>query len=581
MLVAGRFHKFAWALFFAGLVLLIAVDRGHWAEVAQWREDQACNLWLGYVQDPLSMPVGLISSVGTPNPNGMPMLAVLLSRLPNLWAVSAVLGSIQGVLIVWVCWLITGPRALFFVIALPALSSVVLRATSVEFWNQWILTSFNLLFFGLWIAYVRKRSPLLLALAIWPMLYGPGMYLAGLVNALLYFGFAVAALVLRPPQLDGRRWIASGLVALVLVGSGLALTWIPYARAMSGEHMPVPPLTLQSGKHRLLASIQAALDFPSWNLNHWSRHTDDSFLQSSAQILTPHAAGMLRLERTMLFGQALIFTITALVSIAVWCRGRRRYPSFFAPGRSFQGWLAVASVVFVIAAHMLSPLLGGPVWVEGERPDQQVQLLPFLLFSWFLLPFVVNLPGWSRWPLRVATIVLAMSMSAVNMVGGREIVDSHLAYRGAVLSTADVPLQHQRRAVEFIAQDWMARSTQKEIPVSYQHGQEWVTGFGERLERWYPSPMTVGRAFDFELQRTYGLRNTQETVQNRSSSKARYIVTYAFAKRPRVSDGKLIHHEFGRLRVSVVQRDAAVASSPDVELSKSRPVSAAPATDNP
>src|SRR3990172_3844583 len=63
---------------------LIIFDRVGWASVAQWREDQATNLWLGYTRGPLDLPVGLISSYDIPNPNGLPLLAIALSRLPGL-----------------------------------------------------------------------------------------------------------------------------------------------------------------------------------------------------------------------------------------------------------------------------------------------------------------------------------------------------------------------------------------------------------------------------------------------------------------------------------------------------------------
>lgn len=554
--MAGRFHRFAWALVLAVLVVLVAADRARWAEVAQWREDQSCNLWIGYSQDPLKMPVGLISSVGTPNPNGMPLLAVPLSRLPNLWAISAVIGVLQGLLVLWVCWLITGPGALFFVIALPSLCSILLRATSVEFWNQWMMTSFNLLFFGLWIAYVRRRSPVLAALAIWPMLYAPAAYLAGLLNAVVYFGFMLVAVLLRPPQLTLRRSISAGLVALALLGSALALTWVPYAEAMSSadQHMPEP--AVKFGWKRVFNAVEAGLQVPRWSLTHFHSRAEASFLHGSPRILGKSITHEMRRASKLLYAQCIVFMIAASIALVGWCRPRRRFDTFFVEGRALQGRLALACLGFVAAAHVTSPLLGGPDWVSGSRPDQQVQLLPFLMFAWFLFPFTVNLPAWCRWPLQGTTAALAVGFSALSLVIGLQIVDKHLAYRGDVLTDADVPLQHQRSAMEFIARDWKRISPDPQIPVSYRHGQDWVIDFGKQLERWYPAPMTVGRAFDYELRRTYGLTNSQEGVQHRSASEARYIVSYAFEKRPRVEGARISNYLFGRVRVSVVQRAA-------------------------
>ena len=74
-------------------LLLVIVDRWSMALVSQWREDQATNLYIGYHFFDWSTPVGLISSTGIPNPNGMVLLGALLSRLPGLLAVSGDSGN--------------------------------------------------------------------------------------------------------------------------------------------------------------------------------------------------------------------------------------------------------------------------------------------------------------------------------------------------------------------------------------------------------------------------------------------------------------------------------------------------------
>ena len=82
-------------LFVASLLL-----GGYTAQVAQWRDDQATNMLLGYrVWGDLKLPeLGLRSSYGIPNPNGMPLLGALLSFLPNLLWVSIFLECLVTVL---------------------------------------------------------------------------------------------------------------------------------------------------------------------------------------------------------------------------------------------------------------------------------------------------------------------------------------------------------------------------------------------------------------------------------------------------------------------------------------------------
>jgi hypothetical protein len=549
--MAPRCKRAWWALFLAGLVILVAFDRGYWAEVAQWREDQACNLWLGYSRNPLTLPLGLISSVGTPNPNGMPLLAVALSQLPNLWAISTALGLLQGVLVVWVCWLIAGPRPLFLLLALPALSSVVLRATSVDFWNQWILTSVNLAFFGLWIAFLRRQSPWAIVGCIALMLYAPAMYLAGLVNAVLYLVFVLAALWMRPPELSSKDHAAPALVALALVGLAIVLTWAPFAKVMDGMPLPGSSMTVEIAQHRLLQSLESALGFPRWSVTHWYHHTELSFLQSSHAIMGSSAKRMLRWSTLLLLVQASLALLALLVALAGRLRTQRPFAKFFATRDQFIGRSIMAGLVLVMLAVVLSPLLGGPAWTTDDRPDQQVQFLPFLLFAWFALPYVVKLPTKIGWALRGSTLLVALCFCVLSLRGGWQIVLSHLNYRGSSLTDADVPLQHRRQAVAFIAHDWLTISADRKIPVSYQLGQEWVDEFGKQLDPWYPAPMTVGRAFDFELSRVYGLTNTQEGLHTRSSRSVRYLVSYAFARLPYMPGASVTHHDFGRIRVTI------------------------------
>jgi len=101
------------------------------------------------------------------------------------------------------------------------------------------------------------------------------------------------------------------------------------------------------------------------------------------------------------------------------------------------------------------------------------------------------------------------------------------------------------QVVDFIAHDWMKISNKKQIPVSYDlGGGRWngVTNTGGIYEKWYPAPFTIGRAFDFELLRVYGLKNSQEGIQVRSMDHARYIVSYAFLDPPVLPGVKMTHN---------------------------------------
>jgi hypothetical protein len=136
-------------------------------------------------------------------------------------------------------------------------------------------------------------------------------------------------------------------------------------------------------------------------------------------------------------------------------------------------------------------------------------------------------------------------------------VRDHIQYRGNILTDADIPLVDKEQAVAFIARDWKNHSASTTIAVDYDLGGsrwDWVPEFGERLNKWYAAPMTIGRSFDYELLRRYGLKNDQEGVQMRGFGNGRYLLTYAFEDPPQVKTEKFTNHVFGRLRVTTIEK---------------------------
>ncbi len=558
MRISLRNTKTVWFLALTALLALVVVDRGYWATVSQWREDQASTIWLGYTQSPIALPVGLMSSVSVPNPNGMPLLAEVLSRLPNLWSVSTLLGVLQGVLMLWVGWLVAGRTAKFFLLTLPVLASVILRATSVEFWSQWVMTSVNLLYFGLLIYYLDRPSVWKLPLLMIPMLLAPALYLAGLDNAVVFFIITAVVVYIKRPRGSRKTWYLSIFCGALLVGLALWLTWIPYARAMAGQSLPGTGMDLETLKHRFQSSLQALVDFPIWNELHWVSNTPDYFYQSSTQILSLAAKHVSTLTHFLTLTQSMLFMVLLVLALVILHLKRRSLNQFFLPGQQRFGTIVLLGMGFVILAFVFSGLLGGPEWASDVRSDQTVQFIPFVLMAWFGFPFVIHLPAWIRYAAVSLTSIIAAAFIISNLVLGVQVVSSHLEYRGNFLSEADVPLAQKEQVIDFIARDWASVSTSKTVAVTYDlGGNKWdyVPEFGQSMLNWYPAPMTMGRAFDYELRRVYGLNNNLEGVQLRPLFPTRYVVSYAFLPEPSQPGLTLKHFIFGRLRVSIVQQE--------------------------
>ena len=219
--------------------------------------------------------------------------------------------------------------------------------------------------------------------------------------------------------------------------------------------------------------------------------------------------------------------------------------------------IVVISGAFISTSYMFSILFGGPDWMNNERPDQIVQFLPMFLLVIFLLPFTIKTSEKMGKIINWISLFSLLLFCITNLLCGFLIIRDHLQYHGNILSEADVPLVNKMDALDFIANDWKEHSDSDTIPVDYDLGGgewDWVPKFGTALTQWYPAPMTMGRSFDYELLREYGLKNQQEGIQLRTFGSGRYLVTYAFEDPPVVKNGKIVNYIFGRLRVSIVER---------------------------
>lgn len=520
-----------------GILLLFAVilliDRYYWAQISQWREDQATNLWLGYTRGIRELPVGLVSSRKLPNPNGMPLLGIFLSALPTLLAVSVFLGITQMILVLLVAWKTSASNWQYFLLAvLPSLSSVALRSISVEFWNQYIITLLNIGFIFWAIRFLERGSLWNLPPIVILMLFAPALYLAGIVNAIVMALLTVGMIFYRRPSLD-HVWIVA-IVVLFLVAVSIGVTWRPYFQNVSLDEI------FKFSRIQADATGSFPLAF---------KHADLQILSTPAQILLNFTDKVYLIQ--------VLFACVTFLYICVDAFSKKISHA------SDKDWINIVPArivilcgLFILLAYSLAALLGSANWWSNQRADQTVQFLPLFLLLIFFMPFSISNPRMGKIIYRISNVLLA-TFVLVNLFCGFLILRDHLRYRGDVLTEADVALVDKMHVVDFIASDWKNHSNSEQIPVDYNLGGgkwDWVPEFGEKLTKWYPAAMTQGRSFDYELLRRYGLRNEQEGVQLRTFGNGRYLVNYAFEPPPTVEQGRIAHYIFGRLRVSVVEK---------------------------
>jgi hypothetical protein len=540
--------------------ILIVIDRYFWAQTAQWREDQAANLWLGYTAGILHMPVGLISSKYIPNPNGMILLGSLLSLLPSLLSVSLFLALFQASLVVLVGWKVSAGRWQYFALAaFPALSSVILRSSSVEFWNQYTILLVNLFFLFWALRYLEKPSlwnfpPIVILIVL-----APSLYLAGAVNAIVMILLTLGMVLYKRPEWNQVLPVAA-VTALILAVS-FTVTWRPYFQSVTlGQLSEIDKV--HPGPVAAFRTLWESLfGIPIYGTFQWAdqsflaraiKHADEAILTQPTKVLLRLVGRAYLLQAVFAFAAALYAVYRLLVS-RIPQTGNR--PAVNVPALR----LVILSILFISLSFTISAWMDGPDWLNGERPDQIVQFLPMFLFFIFLLPMVIKTGSRAGRIITGISYFLLALFVTINLLCGAMIVRDHLQYRGNILTESDVPLTDKEQALQYIASDWGRFSTSHTIPVDYDIDRGVWQDISSTepaliLNRWYPASLTEGRCFDYEMLRQYGLKNEQEGVQLRKFGNGRYLVTYAFEDPPQVKTSKFTNHIFGRLRVTTVEQ---------------------------
>jgi len=541
---------------FAALGIL-AIDRISWASISQWREDQAVSIWLGYVQPFLQIPIGLMNSQALPNPNGMILIGFFLSRLPGLWVISSFLGILQSLLLIWLCWSWFGKTKLFLLTSIVLLCSAVLRATSIEFWNQWIVLYPNILFFVIISKYLQRPSITKFPFLLLVVLLAPSLYLAGAANSLSFLILFAILFFTTRSHLDQRGLLPTLLISVFITGFLVWITWIPYFQAIKAMQLTT---FIAGSPGQVMRQIGIAFitffGFIGWNLT-WILRLIPAAMFFNGNMLPASAAYLITIHNFILEYLAFISFIALSFGCLSSYRKNKNFNELFHPAFRTQGKLVLYAYGFIILSFTLTALLKGPFWINGERMDMTLQFLPFFLIIWFVTPLIVQLPSGFQVLVKRISVLLAVVFIAVNIALGWITVESVRQYNGNVLVLSDIPLFQKLDVVNFVAKDWISKSSSKEIPIYYDFNviipADRKDDFGFELDPWYDSPYTIGRAFDYEFLRKYHLHNTQEGLltSDRTKEKAVYIIHYAFLPL-NVLPGCYQDHNINRLSVAVL-----------------------------
>jgi hypothetical protein len=573
--VSLRYHN-KYFLFFLLFLLIAIIDRCYWSMVCQWREDQAANIWAGMTWDLAEIKMGLMSSIQIPNPNGMFLWGYFLSFLPDLWSISLFLNLLQLGGLCLMSYQITKGKRVFFLL-LPLISFVTLRATGGEFWNQWILTSINIWFLCFIFYYLQFKPKWFIPIIIFIILLPSSLYLSGPVNSLTYLTLTLGVLILYPPRYSKLTWFINILSSVCIISLFLMFVWIPYFSVVSLSELnsvSTVPLIV-----RINNVFQVFFSFFDWFIFKTTTNNFGNFYQNSKEI-NHYAVQVLGPVLYQLFiFQSLCFFVYFLssvysklinhhlrklsnkvgrVSSSFSFRNQLRAFRKFADQLTWNQKTMAIIFLFLLLSLIFGQLAGGPRWYKGQRSDQIIQFIPAVLVLIFNININLNNTTWNL-IIRKILLVNLLLFSIGHALAGGLIVKSHLDYRGEAMSRADVPVHYKSLVVDYVANDWNQRNHgDNKISIEYRlEGKKWtwLEGFNKKLPVYYKYISSLGRGFDYELLRRYGLENLQEGKSTRQRGVSDYTVSYTFDKAPKRSGYQTKEHEIGRYRVTVFNPD--------------------------
>ena len=173
-------------VFFFLTTVLFIIYKFFWGAIAaSWREDEATVIWIADNITALNTHVGLISSVGLPNPNLLILFSKLFIIFDSLISVSLFIAFLNITLIYFALKNKQNDYKNFLLFLLIGFSTYLSQHT-IEPWGQSVLITVNSLFLYCLFRFAINKQfylfPLFPVIAILPS----GIYLAGLTNSVLY-----------------------------------------------------------------------------------------------------------------------------------------------------------------------------------------------------------------------------------------------------------------------------------------------------------------------------------------------------------------------------------------------------------
>ena len=523
--------------------LSIIVFRYYWSLISQWREDQSTNLWIAYTSEINQIPVGLLSSKDIATPNFIILIGKILNIFDNILLITITISLLQ----IFFFYLlvkqlpIEKDRKYFLIIILSF--STLLSASSIEFWNNWILISLNSLFFYFYIKYLNSRKilliPILFVVATLPF----AVYLAGLVNTIT-FCLLIIFEIFRTKDFVRSRFLYQKCIFIVAsISLYIYYVWIPFLNNVSINQLT--SFSEQSIYDRVNLLSDEILHLPGTFLTIWTTQKTFYIFQINRDIVSNFTFEIFKIFVEFHKILIVLFLYCLLQNIKNKSSLNKNKTNYF--------YIQIVFTFFIFFTTLITPVLGGPNYRYYERLENYVQFYPFfIIILYFTFTTFTSQKQNKRYSIFINLILI--TFVSLNIFMSVLTINENLKYSGDKLTEADVPLIQKIEIVDFIAEDMKSKGLSK-ASISYDLGGgiwDWIPSHGSKFSTWYPNnPYTIGRIYDYLLLKKYSISNLYEGENSRNFKDSEYIISYKFQELNTQEGLNYKNYEFKRLRLSI------------------------------
>jgi hypothetical protein len=526
-------------------IVLLAIYRFYWIELAYWGVDEATNLWLGYVKPISKLNIGLISSQLIPNPNGMMIVGKFLSIFGSAVNISLFLTLLNlYVLYLFLLSYFIQKNFDFYLIFLIGGSSILISSTAIEFWNQWILLTINLMIMTFVFRYINSNKVINLYILIFLIPLPVFIYLGGLTNTLA-FGIIFLYLIYKTHKQTNINFLPLSFYTLFVAIIYWIFTFQKFFNTISLNRLgSLNSLSIIDRAKYLLNNL---LKLPDGLINTWNKKEKFVIFQTDSVILNSSTEQLL--EIFFQFHKILPLFTTTLFFYCLTTALRNGEKSNNQSNNKKTNLL----VFFISFSLVMSPIYGGPDFlIIQEKSNNLNQYYLFFILIWYLLPFSFNNTEKSKNILLLNRSLFTIFF-VLNLILGIQIIKDNKSFDSNIKTSIEAPLKDKIDVVDFIANEWIGDNNSNSPSIEYNifvSEMTWFNGLTNEFSRYYnPSPYTEGRVLDYELLIRYNLMNMYN--QNIEPD---FIVTNLFEPEPQLKDKILNHYKVGRLRVTKVDK---------------------------